>query len=83
MKKQNGFVTLLPFWFGILPTVITSIVVARVYPTLLYSLVNIQEREPAGWTFVGFYNFERLFNLVVFGESVGPDDHFYLWVMCP
>lgn len=31
----------------------------------------MQEREPAGWAFVGLDNFRRLFNLGQFGESVG------------
>ena len=69
MKKQKWFRNSLPFWL-ILPTVITLIVV-QVYPTLYTVWLNMQEREPAGWTFVGFYNFERLFNLGQFGESVG------------
>jgi len=69
MKKQKWFRNSLPFWL-ILPTVITLLVV-QVYPTLYTVWLSMQDREPAGWIFVGFNNFERLFNLGQFGESVG------------
>lgn len=69
MKKQKWFRNSLPFWL-ILPTVITLIVV-QVYPTFYTVWLSMQDREPTGWVFVGLNNFERLFNLGQFGESVG------------
>lgn len=59
----------LPFWL-ILPTVIVLLVV-QVYPALYTVWLSLQEREPSGWTFVGFEQFERLFGISRFGESVG------------
>ncbi len=59
----------LPFWL-ILPTIIVLLVI-QVYPALYTVWLSLQEREPAGWTFVGFKNFERLFGMGVFDESVG------------
>jgi len=59
----------LPFWL-ILPTVIVLLVV-QVYPAVYTVWLSLQERERSGWTFVGSYNFERLFGMGLFGESVG------------
>jgi ABC-type sugar transport system permease subunit len=59
----------LPFWL-ILPTVIVLLAV-QVYPGLYTIWLSLQEREPSGWTYVGFENFERLFGISRFGESVG------------
>ncbi len=59
----------LPFWL-ILPTILILLAV-QVYPALYTVWLSLQEREPAGWTFVGVRNYERLFNTRLFGESVG------------
>lgn len=59
----------LPFWL-ILPTVIILLIV-QVYPALYTVWLSTQERGPAGWTFVGLDNFDHLFTLGQFGESVG------------
>lgn len=69
LKTQKRFRNSLPFWL-ILPTVITLLIV-QVYPALYTVWLSTQERGPEGWTFVGLDNFERLFNLGQFGESVG------------
>jgi ABC-type sugar transport system permease subunit len=54
----------------ILPTILVLLVV-QVYPALYTVWLSLREREPAGWTFVGLRNFERLFGMGLFGESVG------------
>lgn len=59
----------LPFWL-ILPTILVLLLV-QVYPALYTVWLSLQERERSGWTFVGAYNFERLFGMSLFGESVG------------
>ena len=59
----------LPFWL-ILPTVLILLVV-QVYPSLYTVWLSTQERVPDGWNFVGLDNFEHLFTLNQFGESVG------------
>jgi ABC-type sugar transport system permease subunit len=59
----------LPFWL-ILPTVIVLLAI-QVYPALYTVWLSLQEREPSGWTFVGFKNFERLLGMGLFDESVG------------
>lgn len=63
--SRNSF----PFWL-ILPTVI-SLLIVQVYPALYTIWLSFQERSPAGWEFVGVKNFERLFAMSVFSESVG------------
>jgi ABC-type sugar transport system permease subunit len=59
----------LPFWL-ILPTVIVLLAI-QVYPGLYTVWLSLQEREPSGWTYVGFEHFIRLFGISRFGESVG------------
>jgi multiple sugar transport system permease protein len=59
----------LPFWL-ILPTVIVLLAI-QFYPALYTVWLSLQEREPSGWTYVGFKNFDRLFGTGLFGESVG------------
>ena len=59
----------LPFWL-ILPTVLVLLAI-QVYPALYTVWLSLQEREPSGWTFVGFENFERLLGMGLFDESVG------------
>jgi len=65
-KKRKD---LLPFWL-IMPTLIVLFAV-QVYPALYTVWLSFQERNPAGWDFVGFKNFDRLFNMGLFGESIG------------
>jgi ABC-type sugar transport system permease subunit len=64
-RKRNT----LPFWL-ILPTIVVLLAI-QVYPAVYTIWLSLQEREPSGWTFVGAQNFRRLFNMGVFGESVG------------
>lgn len=59
----------LPFWL-ILPTILVLLAI-QVYPAFYTIWLSVQEREPEGWTYVGLKNFERLFNMGVFGESIG------------
>lgn len=69
MKKQKWFRNSLPFWL-LLPTVVILLIV-QVYPAFYTVWLSMQERGPEGWEFVGFKNFERLYNLGQFGESIG------------
>jgi multiple sugar transport system permease protein len=64
-RKRNT----LPFWL-ILPTIVVLLAI-QVYPAVYTIWLSFQEREPSGWTFVGVENFRRLFNMGVFGESIG------------
>ncbi len=68
-KRRGPRQTSLPFWL-ILPTIIVLLVV-QVYPAVYTFWLSMQEREPAGWSFVGLKNFERLFDMGLFSESVG------------
>lgn len=67
--SRNPLRNSLPFWL-ILPTVIVLLAI-QVYPALYTVWLSLQEREPSGWTFVGFKNFERLLGMGLFAESVG------------
>ena len=58
-----------PFWL-ILPTVLVLLAV-QVYPALYTVMLSVQERQRAGWFFVGFKNFAKLLNSSLFAESVG------------
>jgi ABC-type sugar transport system permease subunit len=69
VKKSRRRRNYLPFWL-ILPTIIVLLVV-QVYPALYTVWLSALEREPAGWTYVGLKNFNRLFGMSLFGESVG------------
>ncbi|GAB4423671.1 MAG: sugar ABC transporter permease [Anaerolineae bacterium] len=60
---------MLPFWL-ILPTAIVLLAI-QFYPAVYTIWLSFQEREPTGWTFVGQKNFDRLFGMSLFGESVG------------
>lgn len=68
-KRRPLFRNSLPFWL-ILPTVIVLLAV-QVYPAIYTIWLSIQEREPTGWVFVGFENFQRLFSMGMFMQSVG------------
>ncbi len=59
----------LPFWL-ILPTVLI-LLVTQVYPGLYTIWLSLQTRKPEGWEYVGFKNYERLFGMSLFSESVG------------
>lgn len=59
----------LPLWL-LLPTIFVLFIV-QVYPALYTVWLSLQEREPSGWTFVGLKNFERLFDMGMFAESIG------------
>lgn len=67
--RRRWFFQSLPFWL-ILPTVLVLLVV-QVYPALYTVWLSLQERQPAGWVFVGLENYERLFGMSLFAESVG------------
>jgi multiple sugar transport system permease protein len=69
LTGKGLFRNALPFWL-ILPTIVVLLVV-QVYPALYTVWLSLREREPAGWTFVGLKNFQRLFGMGLFGESVG------------
>ncbi len=59
----------LPFWL-LLPTLLVLAVV-QVYPGLYTIWLSLQTRNPSGWQYVGSKNYERLFNMSLFPESVG------------
>jgi ABC-type sugar transport system permease subunit len=54
----------------ILPTVLVLLAI-QVYPAVYTVWLSFQERQPAGWTYVGLENFDRLFGMSLFAESVG------------
>lgn len=64
-KRRNW----LPFWL-ILPTVLV-LLVTQVYPGFYTLWLSFQQREPQGWEFTGPRNYELLFNMSLFSESVG------------
>lgn len=68
-KQGNWFHHSLPFWL-ILPTIVV-LFVTQVYPGLYTIWLSLQTRRPTGWEFVGANNYKRLFEMSVFGESVG------------
>jgi ABC-type sugar transport system permease subunit len=68
-KSRNRFRDTLPFWL-ILPTVLILLAI-QVYPALYTIWLSFHEREPAGWTYVGLDNFDRLFAMGIFAESIG------------
>ena len=68
-KLQRWLQRSLPFWL-LLPTVIILLTV-QVYPALYTVWLSFHDREPQGWVYVGAKNFERLFGMGLFAESVG------------
>jgi ABC-type sugar transport system permease subunit len=66
---KGAFRDPLPFWL-LVPTVIVLLAI-QVYPALYTVWLSLQERTPEGWSYVGLENFDRLFNMGLFGESVG------------
>lgn len=68
-KPRSRFRNFLPFWL-ILPTVVIILAI-QVYPAFYTVWLSLHQREPKGWEYVGLDNFQRLFRMGVFGESVG------------
>lgn len=68
-KISNRLRKSLPFWL-ILPTALVLLVV-QVYPAIYTIWLSVHERNPSGWEPVGLHNFERLFDMSLFSESVG------------
>ncbi len=68
-SRKRRFQNTLPFWL-ILPTLIVLLVV-QVYPALYTVWLSFHEREPKGWVYVGWGNFQRLFHQSLFHESIG------------
>ena len=59
----------LPF-FLISPTILVLLAI-QVYPALYTVVLSVQERQRAGWEFVGLRNFEILLGSSALGESAG------------
>lgn len=68
-RSRNRFRDTLPFWL-ILPTVLVLLAI-QVYPAFYTIWLSFHERKPEGWTFVGGRNFQLLFAMGGFSESVG------------
>ena len=68
-KPGKRFRDTLPFWL-ILPTIVVLFAI-QVYPALYTVWLSLHEREPKGWTYVGAKNFQLLFGMSIFGESIG------------
>ena len=68
-KSTHRFRDTLPFWL-ILPTIVVLLAI-QVYPALYTVWLSFHAREPQGWTFVGGKNFQLLFGMGNFSESVG------------
>jgi ABC-type sugar transport system permease subunit len=60
---------LLPFWL-IMPAALVLLTI-QVYPALYTVVLSVQERQQAGWEFVGLQNFQILLDSAALGESVG------------
>jgi len=59
----------LPFWL-LLPTLVV-LTITQVYPGFYTIWLSLQTRKPDGWEYVGLKNYQRLFQLSLFPESVG------------
>ena len=68
-KSRRRFRDTLPFWL-ILPTVVVLLVI-QVYPALYTIWLSFHDRQQQDWVFVGARNFERLFGMGIFAESIG------------
>lgn len=69
-RKRSGWLRRsLPFWL-IAPTILILLVV-QVYPGLYTIWLSLQTRQPDGWEYIGFRNYERLTELSIFWESIG------------
>lgn len=69
LKNNQRIQKNLPFWL-IFPTIVTLLIV-QVYPAIYTIWLSLQERSPEGWIYVGTKNFERLFSMGIFDESLG------------
>ena len=70
LKAEKRWRKSLPFWL-LLPMLVILLVV-QVYPALYTAWLSLRERTPKGeWEFLGFDNYQKLFNMGVFNESVG------------
>ncbi|MCX6032272.1 MAG: sugar ABC transporter permease [Chloroflexi bacterium] len=67
--KPRRRVNLLPFWL-IMPATLVLLAI-QVYPALYTVVLSVQERQRAGWEFVGLRNFQILLDSTALGESVG------------
>src|SRR5262245_33776096 len=68
-KHRNWLDKSLPLWL-ILSTVLVLLVV-QVLPAFYTIWLSFQKRQPQGWEYVGLGNYQRLFNISLFSESVG------------
>jgi ABC-type sugar transport system permease subunit len=59
----------LPFLL-ILPAMLVLLAI-QVYPIFYTAILSVQTREPDGWKFIGFRNFELLLDSSRMGESLG------------
>jgi len=67
-KRRTWFRDTLPFWL-LLPTILVLLGI-QVYPAFYTIWLSFHEREPAGWVFVRFDNFQRLLGMSLFAESL-------------
>ncbi len=68
-KSKVRFRDTLPFWL-ILPSIVVLLAI-QVYPAIYTVWLSFHERQPSGWANVGTRNFELLFGMGIFGESIG------------
>lgn len=69
-RKRGGWLRhSLPFWL-LAPTILILLIV-QVYPGLYTIWLSLQTRQREGWEFVGLANYQRLFQMSLFSESVG------------
>ncbi len=68
-RKERRTDKWLPFWL-LAPTIIILLIV-QFYPAFYTGWLSLQEREPAGWVFVGLKNFQRINSTSLFREAVG------------
>ena len=70
LKAERRWRKSLPFWL-LLPMIVILMVV-QVFPALYTAWLSFRERTPKGeWEFLGLENYQRLFNMGVFNESIG------------
>ncbi|MCX6911794.1 MAG: sugar ABC transporter permease, partial [Verrucomicrobia bacterium] len=67
--KRRRRINLLLFWL-IMPATLVLLAI-QVYPALYTVVLSVQERQRAGWEFVGLRNFQILLDSTALGESVG------------
>lgn len=81
-RKRGGWLrNSLPFWL-LTPTILILLVV-QVYPGLYTIWLSLQTRQREGWEFVGLANYQRLFQMSLFSQSVAHTVVFLLgFVTC-